>query len=123
MRAGLAIDRTEAPVRFFAMIELTERAATRIRELSGKLAKDGQLMRIFVEAGGCSGLEYGMSFDLPKDVDETLESRGVTILIDPTSKTYLEGCRVDFDDGLQGKGFEILNPNASSTCGCGRSFN
>lgn len=105
------------------MIELTERAADRIRELNRELAKDGQLLRIFVEAGGCSGLEYGMSFDNPKPDDATLESRGVSFLLDPTSRTYLEGCRVDFDDGLNGKGFEILNPNAATTCGCGRSFN
>ena len=120
---SVAVDRLAYATQLTPMIELTERAARRIRELSQELATDGQWMRIFVEAGGCSGLEYGMSFDQQKAEDELLESQGVQVLIDPTSKTFLSGCRVDFDDGLNGKGFEILNPNASSTCGCGRSFN
>ena len=67
--------------------------------------------------------EYGMSFDAKKDDDQILESNGVSFLIDATSLEYLDGSVVDFDDGLGGKGFDIRNPNASSTCGCGRSFN
>lgn len=79
-------------------------------------------LRVFVDAGGCSGFEYGMSFDLPKADDNVYESEGVQILVDPTSLAYLDGTHIDFDDGLQGKGFELRNPNAKSTCGCGRSF-
>lgn len=86
-------------------------------------ASDAKLLRIFVEAGGCSGFEYGMSFDDPQEDDQRLESSGVSFVVDPTSFAYLDGSQVDFDDGLNGKGFEIKNPNASSTCGCGRSFN
>lgn len=63
-----------------------------------------------------------MSFDLPKPDDQTLQSEGVSFLMDPTSLAYLAGSSIDFDDGLQGKGFEIKNPNAQSTCGCGKSF-
>jgi iron-sulfur cluster assembly protein/iron-sulfur cluster insertion protein len=63
-----------------------------------------------------------MSFDLPKPDDQTIQSEGVSVLMDPASLAYLEGSSVDFDDGLQGKGFEIKNPNAQSTCGCGKSF-
>ena len=80
-------------------------------------------LRVFVEGGGCSGFQYGMSFDLPKPGDQTFETEGVQVLVDPTSLAYLTGTSIDFDDGLQGKGFEIRNPNAQSTCGCGKSFN
>lgn len=86
-------------------------------------AGEGQLLRVFVEGGGCSGMQYGMSFDTPKPDDSVIESEGVRFLLDPNSGVYLEGSVVDFDDGLQGKGFEIKNPNAQSSCGCGKSFN
>lgn len=105
------------------MITLTERAAKQIHAMQKDLDDDKKKLRIFVEAGGCSGFEYGMSFDLKKDEDQELSSEGVAFLVDPTSMSYLDGCNVDFDDGLSGKGFEIKNPNASSTCGCGKSFN
>ncbi len=81
-----------------------------------------KLLRVLVESGGCSGFQYGMSFDAPKSDDERCESEGVKIVLDPTSAAYLAGTSIDFDDGLQGKGFEIRNPNAQSTCGCGKSF-
>lgn len=106
------------------MISLTERAAAHVRALAAEKAPEGdRLLRIFVDEGGCSGLEYGMSFDAPKEGDERLESHGVEFLIDGKSLGHLKGAEVDFDDGLMGKGFEIKNPNAKSTCGCGRSFN
>ena len=106
-----------------SMIVLTDSAVSKIKNLSSEKAGEGQLLRIFVEPGGCSGFEYGMSFDEPKPEDHRLEDKGVCFLVDPTSFDYLDGSIVDFDDGLSGKGFEIKNPNASSTCGCGRSFN
>ena len=105
------------------MITLTANAVTQIRKLQSESAGAGQRLRIFVETGGCSGFEYGMSFDEAKDDDRVLEHNGVEYLVDPTSFEYLDGSEVDFDDGLNGKGFEVRNPNASSTCGCGRSFN
>jgi iron-sulfur cluster assembly protein/iron-sulfur cluster insertion protein len=80
-------------------------------------------LRVFVESGGCSGFQYGMSFDESKPDDAQLESEGVPMLMDPASLAYLDGSMIDFDDGLHGKGFEIKNPNATSTCGCGKSFN
>lgn len=104
------------------MITLTDRAARQIESMHRESASDGQLLRVFVETGGCSGFQYGMSFDAPKDDDERLESEGVSFLVDPASYAYLDGSNIDFDDGLQGKGFEIKNPNAQSTCGCGKSF-
>lgn len=105
------------------MITLTQRAVAQIKLLAQEKATDGQILRLFVEAGGCSGLEYGMSFDCPKEEDHVLEDQGIQFVMDPTSLEYMQGSEVDFDDGLNGKGFDIKNPNASSTCGCGRSFN
>lgn len=105
------------------MITLTNSAVRQIQTLQAEKAASGQLLRIFVEAGGCSGFEYGMSFDDKKPDDRILEDKGVEFLVDPTSFDYLDGSEVDFDDGLSGKGFEVKNPNAESTCGCGRSFN
>jgi iron-sulfur cluster assembly protein/iron-sulfur cluster insertion protein len=105
------------------MITLTDRAAEHIFLLAKEKAADNQVLRLFVEAGGCSGLEYGMSFDVPNPDDHVLENKGIQFVMDPTSLEYMQGSEVDFDDGLNGKGFDIKNPNASSTCGCGRSFN
>lgn len=105
------------------MLSFTDKSIAQIRRLETEKAKEGQLLRIFVDTGGCSGFEYGMSFDEKKEEDKVLESNGVSFLIDETSLVYLNGSVVDFDDGLNGKGFDIQNPNANSTCGCGRSFN
>lgn len=105
------------------MITLTDNAVRQIKLLEAEKAEAGQLLRIFVEPGGCSGFEYGMSFDEKKEDDQVMENNGVSFLVDATSLEYLDACEVDFDDGLSGKGFDIRNPNASSTCGCGRSFN
>ena len=105
------------------MISLTEQAVTKIKSLGEEVSDEGKLLRIFVEPGGCSGLEYGMSFDLPKEENQVLESGGVRFLMDSTSLSYLDGSEVDLDDGLNGKGFEIRNPNAQNSCGCGKSFN
>ncbi|MFO8026684.1 MAG: iron-sulfur cluster insertion protein ErpA [Opitutales bacterium] len=105
------------------MITLTESAVAQIQTLQGEKSASEQLLRIFVEPGGCSGFEYGMSFDEKKPDDHNLEDKGVRFLVDPTSYEYLDGSEVHFDDGLSGKGFEVRNPNAASTCGCGRSFN
>ncbi|MFP4167128.1 MAG: iron-sulfur cluster insertion protein ErpA [Opitutales bacterium] len=105
------------------MITFTDNALEQVRKIESEKAGEGQKLRIFVETGGCSGFEYGMSFDEAKADDRKLEYNGLEYLIDPTSLEYLDGSEVDFDDGLNGKGFEVRNPNASSTCGCGRSFN
>lgn len=105
------------------MIILTESAVSQIRKLEAEQTSGEHLLRIFVETGGCSGLEYGMSFDEKKPDDHSLEDKGVRFLVDPKSLERLEGSEVHFDDGLGGKGFEVRNPNAKSTCGCGRSFN
>lgn len=101
---------------------LTQRAATKVRNLQETSGGEGKLLRLFVESGGCSGMQYGMSFDERRPDDESVECEGVTILMDPETLRRMSGSEIDFDDGLQGKGFEIRNPNATSTCGCGKSF-
>ncbi|PAW66880.1 MAG: iron-sulfur cluster assembly accessory protein [Opitutia bacterium Tous-C1TDCM] len=105
------------------MITLTPRAAQQVRSMQADLNAPQKRLRVLVEGGGCSGFQYGMSFDEPKPDDALLESEGVPLLVDPSSLAYLSGSSIDFDDGLHGKGFEIKNPNAQSTCGCGKSFN
>lgn len=90
--------------------------------MQAELNAPAKRLRVFVESGGCSGFQYGMSFDEPKADDVQFESEGVPVILDPASLAYLSGSSIDFDDGLHGKGFEIKNPNATSTCGCGKSF-
>jgi iron-sulfur cluster insertion protein len=105
------------------MITLTSRAARQVQSMHAAQGDAQKRLRVFVGSGGCSGFEYGMSFDLAKAGDEKFVSEGVEVLVDPTSLAYLKGTSIDFDDGLHGKGFELRNPNAQSTCGCGKSFN
>ena len=104
------------------MITLTKRAAEAVQRLQKERGAEGRPLRMFVTSGGCSGFEYGMSFDPGKDSDVEMESEGVVFRVDARSLARLDGSEVDFDDGLMGKGFEIRNPNAESTCGCGKSF-
>lgn len=105
------------------MIMLTPRAAQQVRTMREGLENPSGRLRLFIEDGGCSGMQYGMSFDERKDGDAEFETEGIPVLVDPKSLSHLNGVTVDFDDGLQGRGFEIRNPNAKSTCGCGKSFN
>ncbi|MDX2187362.1 MAG: iron-sulfur cluster assembly accessory protein [Opitutaceae bacterium] len=105
------------------MLTLSPRAARQVLAMQQELPDPSKRLRVFVESGGCSGFQYGMSFDELKEGDQRIVSEGVEILCDPSSLAYLSGSVIEFDDGLQGKGFEIRNPNAQSTCGCGKSFN
>ncbi len=105
------------------MITLTDSAATKIKELQKEMADKDKIMRVFVDSGGCSGFEYGMSFDQKKNDDVIIESKNITFAVDSSSISYLKNSEIDFDDGLHGKGFEVKNPNAQNTCGCGKSFN
>lgn len=80
-------------------------------------------LRVFVTGGGCSGMQYGMSFEeTPREYDKVVSVDGVSLLVDPTSLVYLDGATIDFVDSLIGGGFRIENPNAVSSCGCGSSF-
>jgi iron-sulfur cluster assembly protein len=109
---------TETPV------TLTASAAEKIRELMAEEpAGEAEVLRVAIQGGGCSGFQYGLGFDAgPVDDDQTLEQHGVTIVIDPYSAPYLKGATIDFLSGLEESGFKIDNPNASSSCGCGHSF-
>jgi iron-sulfur cluster insertion protein len=82
------------------------------------------MLRVFVSGGGCSGFQYGFTFEENANEDDTrVEKNGVTLLIDPLSFQYLAGAEIDFQEGVQGAQFVIKNPNAKTTCGCGSSFN
>ncbi len=105
------------------MITLTENAARHIKTLVADQGMQGKALRVYVEAGGCSGMEYGMAFDDQKADDEVVRQDGVEVVIDPMSASFLNGSVIDYTDSLQGSGFQIKNPNVHSSCGCGRSFN
>ena len=106
------------------MISITEKAKKRIVELRQEEGKtDDHNIRVAVQGGGCSGLMYDLLFDAEvKEKDEIFEDKGIKILVDKKSLLYLLGTTLDFSDGLNGKGFQFINPNASRTCGCGESF-
>lgn len=101
----------------------TESAALKVSELIQEEGTPDLKLRVFVSGGGCSGFQYGFTFDEEvNDDDTTVERNGVTLLIDSMSLQYLMGAEIDYTDGLQGSQFVIKNPNATSTCGCGSSF-
>lgn len=106
------------------MIEITDAAYAQIAEIkSGDPVLENIALRIFVQGGGCSGMEYGFTFDGEKNEDDfTFEKNNITIVVDSMSMQYLTGATIDFKDELMGKSFAISNPNSSSTCGCGSSF-
>lgn len=104
------------------MIKVTEKAKNRIVELKKSESGDDKHLRVSVTGGGCSGLMYNLSFDHAVDTDQVFEDNQVKILVDKKSLLYLLGTTLDFSDGLNGKGFQFVNPNASRTCGCGESF-
>jgi iron-sulfur cluster assembly accessory protein len=104
------------------MITLTERAADRVRDLLRREGRPNAALRLRVTAGGCSGLRYELAFDEVQDVDHALEQHGVAVVIDPKSAPHLADCILDYADGLNESGFQIENPNAATTCGCGESF-
>jgi iron-sulfur cluster assembly accessory protein len=104
------------------VIALTPNAAEQVKSLLSQPENSGRQLRIYVEQGGCSGMQYGMVFDEKRDGDLPSEQNGVTVLIDPISVNYLRGCKVDFNDSLTAGGFKISNPNAKQSCGCGKSF-
>ena len=105
------------------IVSLSESAAAQVREMLAKDATNaGKHLRVYVEGGGCSGLQYGMVFDEKRENDHVAESFGVAVLVDAFSADYLRGAQVDFSDSLTAGGFKISNPNAKESCGCGKSF-
>jgi iron-sulfur cluster insertion protein len=106
-----------------ASIQLTARAVQKVRELVEDEQNDELKLRVFITGGGCSGFQYGFTFDeIAAEDDCVIEVDGVTVLVDPMSFQYLAGSEVDYTEGLEGSRFVINNPNATTTCGCGSSF-
>ncbi|MDH3514310.1 MAG: iron-sulfur cluster insertion protein ErpA [Gammaproteobacteria bacterium] len=102
----------------------TDSAAKKVKELIEEEKNPALMLRVFVSGGGCSGFQYGFTFEENANEDDTrVEKDGVTLLIDPLSFQYLAGAEIDFQDSVQGAQFVIKNPNAKTTCGCGSSFN
>jgi len=112
-------DMTEMP----APLVFTDNAAEKVRSLIEEEGNAELKLRVFVTGGGCSGFQYGFTFeDTVAEDDTALEKHGVTLLVDPMSFQYLQGAEIDYSEGVEGAQFVIKNPNATSTCGCGSSF-
>lgn len=112
-----------AAVENLAPIVFTDSAANKVKELIEEEGNAGLKLRVFVTGGGCSGFQYGFTFDeAVNEGDTTVVKNGVTLLIDPMSFQYLVGAEIDYTEGLEGAQFVIRNPNATTTCGCGSSF-
>ncbi len=107
------------------MIQISEMAAKKIQNLQSDEGLDSQsMLRVFVKRGGCSGMSYKMNFDTTvAQGDKVFESNGAKVVVDSKSLLYLIGMSLDYEGGLNGKGFVFSNPNATKTCGCGSSFN
>src|SRR5262249_41175195 len=104
------------------VVHLTDNAAEELRSLMQKPENAGKNLRVYVEQGGCSGMQYAMTFDEKRPDDSTVEAHGVAVVVDPFSAQYLRGAVVDFSHSLTAGGFRISNPNAKQSCGCGKSF-
>lgn len=112
-----------APTEMPMPLTFTDNAVNKVKELITEEGNPDLKLRVFVSGGGCSGFQYGFTFDEVSNEDDTvLEKSGVTLLIDPMSYQYLVGAEIDYSEGLEGSQFVIKNPNATSTCGCGSSF-
>ncbi len=112
-----------APNDFSSPLLFTDAAAAKVKELIDEEGNPNLKLRVFVSGGGCSGFQYGFTFDEEVAEDDTsMVKNGVTLLIDPMSFQYLVGAEIDFTEGLEGSQFVIKNPNAQTTCGCGSSF-
>lgn len=101
----------------------TDAAASKVSELIAEEDNPDLMLRVFVAGGGCSGFQYGFTFDEKiEEGDSSVENQGVTLVVDPMSVQYLMGAEIDYKEDLQGAQFVIRNPNATTTCGCGSSF-
>jgi len=104
-------------------LNLSARAVDKVRELVSEEGNPELKLRVYITGGGCSGFQYGFSFDEEAAEDDTrVEKDGVVVLVDPMSFQYLVGAEVDYTEGLEGARFVVVNPNAVTTCGCGASF-
>jgi iron-sulfur cluster insertion protein len=105
------------------MLTMTGKAVEKVRHFAEQMPEaQGKSLRIFIQGGGCSGFQYGFTFDDKQDGDMVVESEGIEVLVDPMSAQYLSGAKVDFVEDFRGSGFVVDNPNAVRSCGCGHSF-
>ena len=106
-------------------LSLTDAAIAKVKYFAGTMPdSEGKPLRIFVQGGGCSGFQYGFTFDEKKEGDIVLQTGGIEVVIDPQSSTYLKDSKVDYVEDFRGAGFSVTNPNATGgSCGCGKSFN
>jgi iron-sulfur cluster insertion protein len=112
-----------APTDMPSPFVFTDNAANKVKELIQEEGNPELKLRVFVTGGGCSGFQYGFTFEETANEDDTaMEKNGVTLLVDAMSYQYLVGAEIDYSEGLQGSQFVIKNPNATTTCGCGSSF-
>ena len=112
-----------APTDMPLPLNFSDNAVKKVKELIAEEGNPELKLRVFVSGGGCSGFQYGFTFDEVSNEDDTvLEKCGVILLVDPMSYQYLVGAEIDYAEGLEGSQFVIKNPNATSTCGCGSSF-
>lgn len=115
----MSVPATEMPT----PLDFTDSAAAKVKELIEDEKNPALKLRVFVQGGGCSGFQYGFTFDEERNEDDTaIDKGGVTLLIDPMSFQYLMGAKIDYREDLEGARFIINNPNATTTCGCGSSF-
>lgn len=103
-------------------IHLTASAVEELKSLLAQPENAGKHLRVYVEQGGCSGMQYSLTFDEAREGDLISQQDGTSVLVDPFSAKYLRGALVDFSDALTGGGFKLTNPNARQSCGCGKSF-
>lgn len=105
------------------MLQLTDKAVAKVKALLHEESKDGYGLRVAVQGGGCSGFQYGLTWEHEqRPNDDVLEFDGLKVFVDPLSAMYLEDVSIDYIDSLSGSGFKIENPKASGSCGCGSSF-
>jgi iron-sulfur cluster assembly protein len=109
------------------IVTMTPKAIAKVQEIVAQQHKESTStanlgLRVFVAGGGCSGLQYGMTLDSPQESDTCIQLRDITVLLDEMSIGYLSGSQIDYVDSLMGAGFQVNNPNAVSSCGCGHSF-
>jgi iron-sulfur cluster assembly protein len=105
-----------------AAIKLSDRAAGKLQELLAGQPDPNQALRVAVRGGGCSGFQYALALDKPKDDDHVFQNNGVSVVVDKVSMQFVFGSEVDYVEGLQGAGFQVNNPNVVAACGCGSSF-
>ncbi len=106
------------------LLTLTEKAIEKVKYFAQSMPdSQGKPLRVFVQGGGCSGFQYGFTFDEKHDGDNVMEQGGITVVVDPQSVQYLKDSTVDYVEDFRGAGFSVTNPNASGGCGCGKSFN